>query len=179
VELEIEITGAERVDELRELWLALHHHHQQVASLQPLVADDELSWQRRRALYHQALSNDGGFLVIATNARHRVGYAMVRIHEGRDDTWPIADRYAELYSLSVTPDERSRGIGGALVDAVEGELARRGIADIAVAVMTGNTAAMRFYERRGLLPGEVLLYRFGLHGRTSTNITDRSSGGPE
>jgi len=165
--LKLEVAGAERIDELRGLWLALHHHHQQVASLQPLVDDYELSWQRRSALYRQALSDDGGFLVIATNGGRRVGYAMVRIHEGPDDTWPIADRYAELYSLSVTPDERGHGIGGALVDAVEDELARRGIADISVAVMVGNTAALRFYERRGLVPGEVLLYRFGLHSRIS------------
>jgi hypothetical protein len=34
----IEIAGGERVDELRELWLALHHHHQSVATLQPLVS---------------------------------------------------------------------------------------------------------------------------------------------
>jgi hypothetical protein len=27
-------------------------------------------------------------------------------------------------------------------------------------VMAGNTDALRFYARRGLVPGEVLLYRF-------------------
>jgi hypothetical protein len=26
--------------------------------------------------------------------------------------------------------------------------------------MAGNTDALRFYARRGLLPGELLLYRF-------------------
>ena len=29
-----------------------------------------------------------------------------------------------------------------------------------IAVMAGNTDALRFYARRGLVPGEVLLYRF-------------------
>jgi len=28
----------------RELWLAMHHHHKRVATLQPLVADDEISF---------------------------------------------------------------------------------------------------------------------------------------
>ena len=69
VELAVEIAGAERVDELRGLWLALHHH-QKVASLQPLVADDALSWQQRRMLYQQALSDDGVFLVMATDGSH-------------------------------------------------------------------------------------------------------------
>ncbi len=129
--------------------------------LQPLVDDDELSWQRRSRLYRQALAEDGGFLVIATNVSRPVGYATVVLREGPDDTWPVSERYAELYSLSVAPDERGRGIGTALFEAVDRELSRRGIADLAVAVMTGNTSAIRFYERRGLRPGEILLYRFG------------------
>lgn len=160
-ELRIETAGSERVDDVHDLWLALHHHHQAVASLQPLVADDELSWGRRRALYAQLLSGDRGFLIIAEKDSRPVGYAMVRVQHGPDDTWPVDDQYAELYSLSVAPQERSRGIGGTLLEAVERELARRGIVDLLVAVMAGNAGAMRFYERRGLRPGEVLLYRFG------------------
>ena len=27
--------------------------------------------------------------------------------------------------------------------------------------MTGNASAIRFYERRGLEPGEAVMYRFG------------------
>jgi ribosomal protein S18 acetylase RimI-like enzyme len=85
---------------------------------------------------------------------------MVRIEQGPDDTWPVNEQYAELDSLSVAPEERGH-IGGALFEAVESELSRRGVTDLVVAVMTGNAAAMRFYERRGLTPGELLLYRFG------------------
>jgi ribosomal protein S18 acetylase RimI-like enzyme len=85
------------------------------------------------------------------------------LRQGPDDTWPVGERYAELYSLSVTPDQRGRGIGTALFDAVERELNSRRIADLAVAIMVGNTSAIRFYERRGLRPGELLLYRFGAH----------------
>ena len=80
---------------------------------------------------------------------------------GPDDTWPVGQRWAELVSLAVLPDRRGGGIGSALMDAVDAELARRGIADLQVAVMAGNDAALRFYERRGLRAGELLLYRFG------------------
>jgi ribosomal protein S18 acetylase RimI-like enzyme len=83
------------------------------------------------------------------------------LREGPDDTWPVGERYAELYSLSVVCDQRGRGIGTALFEAVERELDSRRIADLAVAVMVGNASAIRFYERRGLRPGELLLYRFG------------------
>ena len=45
-----ELAGVERVDDLKELWPALHHHHRAVVSTLPLVEDDELSGERRRAL---------------------------------------------------------------------------------------------------------------------------------
>ena len=47
------------------------------------------------------------------------------------------------------------------MDAVDAELDRRGVRDLEVAVMAGNDRARRFYERRGLRVGELLLYRFG------------------
>ena len=39
--------GADRLSELEPLWRSLHQHHRSVADL-PVLADDDLSWQRRR-----------------------------------------------------------------------------------------------------------------------------------
>src|SRR5438270_445963 len=58
-------------------------------------------------------------------------------------------------------DHRGRGLGGRLLDAVDAELAARWIRDLKVAVMAGNEAAQRFYERCGLRPCELVLYRLG------------------
>ena len=154
------LAGAERVDEVRELWLALHRHHRAVHEAVPLVEDDEASWERRRALYFDRLSSHTGFLVLAVDDDAVLGYALVVIEAGPDDTFPVGQAYAELYSLSVAPDHRGRGIGTQLLDFVDGELARRSIHDLKVAVMTGNADALRLYERRGLRPAEVVLYRF-------------------
>jgi ribosomal protein S18 acetylase RimI-like enzyme len=156
----IALAGADRVDEVRELWLELHHHHRTVVGSLPLVDDDELSWQRRRTLYLDRFSAGTAFLVLAQHREAVVGYAFVCVEEGPDDTFPVGDRYAELYSLSVAPRLRGRGIGTRLLDLVDGELARRSIRDLKVAVMTGNGDAQRLYERRGLRPAEIVLYRF-------------------
>jgi ribosomal protein S18 acetylase RimI-like enzyme len=161
----LELAGAERVDDLRALWLALHHHHHVVVGTLPLVEDDDLSWQRRRALYLDRLGSGNGFLVLAVEGNDVVGYALVCIEDGPDDTYPVGQRYAELYSLSVAPQLRGRGIGTRLLDLVDEELTRRSIEDLKVAVMTGNTDAERLYERRGLRRAELVLYRFG--ARTS------------
>ncbi len=157
----LELAGVERVDELRELWLSLHHHHRAVVGTLPLVDDDELSWRRRRRLYLERLGPGSGFLVLASDKEAVIGYALVCIEEGPDDTFPVGERYAELYSLAVAPQLRGRGIGTRLLDFVDRELARRSIEDLKVAVMAGNADAQRLYERRGLRPAEVVLYRFG------------------
>jgi hypothetical protein len=47
-----------------------------------------------------------------------------------------------------------------LLDFVDRELARRSIDGLKVAVMAGNAKAERLYERRGLRPAELVLYRF-------------------
>jgi GNAT superfamily N-acetyltransferase len=149
---------AGRIDALRPLWLELHHHHRAVSPLD-LVGDDELSWQRRRAMYLRLLEEDA-FAYLAELDGAPVGYAFVRLHEGPDDTFPLGERYAEVLTLVVTAPHRDQGLGGRLLDAVDAELDRRGVESVAIAVMTGNDDALRFYERRGLRAGEIYLYRF-------------------
>jgi ribosomal protein S18 acetylase RimI-like enzyme len=159
-ELIVGLAGAECVDEVRALWLDLHQHERGVATSIPFT-EDEQSWRRRRALYVRSLEREEGFLALARNGSHVVGYAFVLLEEGSDDTFRLGERYAELYSLSVARESRGRGIGTQLLDFVDAELASRGIRDLRVAVMIGNSGAQRLYERRGLQPAETILYRFG------------------
>jgi ribosomal protein S18 acetylase RimI-like enzyme len=149
-----------RLDELEPLWLALHRHHRAVADLE-VLRDDALSWQRRRAWYAAMLAGGHDFALVARAGGEAVGYAFVHIRPGDDDTWPVGGHMAELVSLAVAPASRGHGVGTALMDAVDAELDLRGVADLEVAVMAGNDGARRFYERRGLRLGELLLFRFG------------------
>jgi ribosomal protein S18 acetylase RimI-like enzyme len=152
--------GVDRLSELEPLWRSLHQHHRSVADL-PVLADDDLSWQRRRDGYRALLEGGDGFVLLAIAEETPVGYAVVKIRAGDDDTWPVGSHLAELLSLAVAPNTRGQGLGTALMDAVDAELDRRGVRDLEVAVMAGNDRALRFYERRGLRAGEVLLFRFG------------------
>jgi len=106
--------GVEAVDELRLLFLALHRHHRSVTDL-PLVADDE-AWQARRATYLAWFAEGRVLLFVASAGEAPVGYALVVWHEGADDTFPLAPRYAELYTLSVAEGARGAGVGGRLLD---------------------------------------------------------------
>jgi ribosomal protein S18 acetylase RimI-like enzyme len=157
----IELAGADRLGDVRGLWLTLHHHHRQVVGSLPLVDDDEASWSRRSELYRKRMTAGDGFLALASLDRQLVGYAFVCVEDGPDDTFPVGARYAEVYSLSVAQLARGRGIGTALLDFVDRELERRGIADIKIAVMVGNEEARRLYERRGFRVAETVMWRFG------------------
>jgi ribosomal protein S18 acetylase RimI-like enzyme len=148
------------VDRLRELWLALHRQHRAVSPV-PLVEDDERSWAARRAVYLSWLGEGSAFGLVAELAGAPVGYAICCLQAGPDDTFPVGDRYGDLYSLSVAEDVRGRGIGTRLLDAVDDELARRGVRDLRISVLAGNERAQRLYERRGLRVAELVLFRFG------------------
>jgi ribosomal protein S18 acetylase RimI-like enzyme len=160
--LRIALAGPERIDELGPLWLELHHHHERVSRVQPFV-DDETSWAARRRSYVETFDT-GGFAVVAEDDG-LIGYAMVRIHDGPDDSWALEDRYGEVWTVFVAEHARGAGVGSALLDAVDAELARRGIRDLMIGVMEGNDDARRLYERRGLVPGWLQLYRLAAAAR--------------
>jgi len=158
---EIALAGPDELSDVEHLWRSLHTHHHGVTQV-TLVDDDDVSWQRRRDWYRGMLTHGEAFLLIARDGGTALGYAFVEIRPGPDDTWPIGDRLAELMSLSVAPEARGRGLGTALMDAVDAELDRRGVRDLEVSVLAGNERARRFYERRGMKLGELLLFRFGV-----------------
>jgi ribosomal protein S18 acetylase RimI-like enzyme len=157
---EITPLDAERLDDLEPLWRSLHAHHREVSDL-PVLADDDLSWERRRAWYGRLLAGGEAFALVARDGARPVGYAFVEVRDGADDTWPYGRRMAELVTLAVAPESRGGGVGTALMDAVDAELARRGVGDLELFVIAGNERARAFYERRGFRVGEHLLFRFG------------------
>jgi ribosomal protein S18 acetylase RimI-like enzyme len=157
-----DISDVHELGTLRPLWLDLHHHHRVVGPCQLLVDDDAASWERRRAVYEEWMRAGGAIVLIADlPPGETVGYLVARVCEGPDDTFAVADRYAELYSLCVAPARRGQGIGTALLDALDARLDALGVRDLTVAVMVGNDDALRLYRARGLTPAEVTLWRLG------------------
>jgi ribosomal protein S18 acetylase RimI-like enzyme len=157
-DISVSRAGAEAVDDLRDLFLAMHRHHRAIVSL-PL-ADDEEAWQERRRTYLAWFAEERALLFVAGPVHAPVGYALVVLHEGANDTFPLAPRYAEVYTLSVAAGARGAGVGGRLLDAVDDALANEGDLPLVISVMAENPDALRFYTRRGLVPGEIVLYRF-------------------
>lgn len=109
-----------------------------VALEQASFASDRLS----RAQYRRHLDSDSAQVLVASaNHRHFLGTAVVFFRKG--------SKAARLYSLASKPDVRGKGIGTALVEAVEATARRRRCLAVRLEVRTDNLAAIRLYERMG------------------------------
>ena len=119
--------------------------------------DDETSWQKQAgASTSTASSSPDAFLLLLRRAGDLIGYALVAVEPDGDvlwsDTWQVGDKVAGARDRLRRPEERGHGLGSLLLDVVDAELEARGIHDLAVGAVPGNTAALRLYERRGFLP---------------------------
>jgi [ribosomal protein S18]-alanine N-acetyltransferase len=83
---------------------------------------------------------------------HRGAFTRVAELDGTIAGFVVARSAGErghILTLDVVEAARRRGVGRALMDAVDGELARRGVAQIFLEVDVANTGARLFYERLG------------------------------
>ncbi len=60
-----------------------------------------------------------------------------------------AQPLVNIHDLAVHPSARGRGVGQALMQAVQTEAAARGACKITLEVLSGNTVALKSYERFG------------------------------
>jgi ribosomal protein S18 acetylase RimI-like enzyme len=156
-DVSLEAGGRELVDELEPVWMSLFRHHRSVGP-GPFIPEEQ-SWPIRRAFYDRVLDNPQAFVLTARRSRRVVGYAVVAMHPGPDDTWPTGETFAEVETLAVLPEERGCGLGTALLDAVDERLRGMEVTCLFIGVMAGNDDALRFYERRGLRPVITKLMR--------------------
>lgn len=143
--------GRERIADLELLYIELHEHHvaiaPQMAGLPPRTPAD--SWAGRRARYEEWLAAPGSFVLLAERGGAPVGYALVTTASGYQ-AWASGDRVGEVHDLVVAGAARGAGVGSALMDGVERQLAAQGIRELRLTVLHGNDDALRFYESRGM-----------------------------
>jgi len=152
----IEMLDPAHIDEVGPLWKALLDHIAALPeALVPVRPSDE-SWGLERAVMLEALKGEA-FVLVARRDGQVVGY-LYAIVEGPDPVWYTGDKHAELAHLCVADGQRGNGVGGALIDAMDEELARRGVEDVVIGVDTGNDPAVGLYESRGYRPDYRLFY---------------------
>jgi N-acetyltransferase len=145
---------ADAVEELAALepvWNALQAHHAEITpELGPGTPPrrEADAWRIRRSKYERWLEDPDTFFVIAEADGDPVGYACVTLGMPYA-SWATGDRLAELETLSVSADQRGKGIGASLLKAVWQRLAELGVEEMAITTTATNVDAQRFYEREG------------------------------
>lgn len=97
-----------------------------------------------------------GGLLVAKLDDEPVGFASFTMERG---SFELDVTRGFLSNLYVTHAYRNRGVGTALLEAVESELASRGAEVLALEAMANNEAARRFYRRNGYEPYRVAMER--------------------
>jgi ribosomal protein S18 acetylase RimI-like enzyme len=156
--------SAADIPALEPLWVAVHHQHAaSMPELAPYVSDAQ-TWEQERTIYEQLLAKPDTVLLLAHVDGALAGYAIAHVAPLREtwiyDTWQTGERIGELESIGVLPERRGRGIGSALLDAVDREFAALGVDDVILGVLPGNTDAMRLCARRGFTPTWLYMSRF-------------------
>jgi ribosomal protein S18 acetylase RimI-like enzyme len=151
-------TDAEGLTNLEPLWGELHRHHGHVSAYKGLVEDPDSSWASRLRWYRRLIAEGGSYVTATDDQGRLIGYTMVAVEKGPDDTFDVAGGIAEVVTLIVSRDRRSAGLGRALLAAAEDIARNHGFDTVKVAVMNGNVRALEFYETNGYSVAEHVLY---------------------
>jgi GNAT superfamily N-acetyltransferase len=143
---------------LEPLYRSLHDHQIAVApELAHLPArKPEDAWRRRLLRYQDWMARPGAFVLLASRKEEPVGYAIASLAIGYQG-WHSKDRVGELHDLVVTPDQRGKGIGSAILNRAEKELSTIGAREIRLSVIAANADAIRFYRERGMSEVSVVM----------------------
>jgi ribosomal protein S18 acetylase RimI-like enzyme len=116
----------------------------------PYALTDELIAHTRERL----LDPSNTFLVAEVDGE-AVGYVFVQVIERDENPYTYAMRYLLVDQISVNPDQRSKGYGEALMQAVFDRAKSLGLPRVVLGVWAFNDRAIAFYERLGFTPRDI------------------------
>ncbi|MGE0024824.1 MAG: GNAT family N-acetyltransferase [Hyphomicrobium sp.] len=152
---------AHEVDELRSLCDALHDHHRRVAGhLAPFVAH-ERSWAVFRPYF--LASAERGLALRAGAGSAPSGMVTATLLEDAPlvtDVWAVRGDMVEIEVLAVAEAARGRGLGKALMRAIDVRLKEAGIRNQIVGAFAPNHGAVKLYLDLGFKSAVLQLAKF-------------------
>jgi ribosomal protein S18 acetylase RimI-like enzyme len=143
--MDVRAATGDDVAVVTELWVTLAREQRAHGShLLPAANRDQA-----RDLVAQYVHADG---VAVADDDGVVGFVMFHAETGFFETDATRGVVDNVY---VTPDARDEGVGSALLDYAEAELAERGATVLAVEALWENEPARRLYEGRGYDPHRI------------------------
>jgi GNAT superfamily N-acetyltransferase len=142
----------DEVADIKRLFLRLHLHN---ADLDPRFALAE-DWERHfTALIERALIGQDHLALLARDQGRPAGFVLAAVH--RDSPmWRHRD-WAEITALYVERPWRGTGLADDLAGRALSWAAELGLPAVQLYVTASNARAMRFYERQGFNPAQVIM----------------------
>ncbi|WP_017602471.1 GNAT family N-acetyltransferase [Nocardiopsis alkaliphila] len=147
--------GSHEVEELADLWGALHQQHTVTAShLEDIIGAVSLdeSWRRRRAQYLAWLADPDTMAILAEHEGDLAGYAMVTLRESAQGSWDRGDRVAVVQTFAIDPEYTGTGVGSELLEEIRRQLAGMGVRDIEFSALATASEDITFLEQEGFRP---------------------------
>lgn len=109
--------------------------------------------------FGRELARPEAVLLVAVQDAAVIGYVYGTV-EGRD--WNmLLDDHGAIHDIYVSPGARRAGVGGRLLDAMVGELGRRGAPRLVLSTMVTNETAQRLFRAHGFRPTMLEMTRGG------------------
>jgi ribosomal protein S18 acetylase RimI-like enzyme len=177
-DVHIDEGGAELLDAVEPLWLALRDHHAAIAPELGPIRDDEDSWAFRRRMYERWLQEADGRILVARENGSLAGYAFLRTNWREGPSWIGRRRALEVETLSVAPTARGTGVGRALLDRARAIHDAEGYEGLWLVAVAANVGALRFYEREGFTPTFITLRDVGRYPADAPSRDDERTRRP-
>lgn len=98
-----------------------------------------------------------------------VGYAHAEVRNAAATIYKKPQSALHVVAMVVAASHSGRGVGQALLGALQDEAASRGVRELSLEVYAFNTAARAFYEKAGFMPlREYLTLR--VTGRSDSHV---------
>ncbi|BBL91323.1 GNAT family N-acetyltransferase [Vibrio rotiferianus] len=129
----------------------LHHLHAPLAFVAPSEED--------RTFLRNMLADEARLFLVAEEGQQVLGFITATITQNETISFLIKDPICRIGTIVVDENQKSKGVGRALMASVEQWARESGATQVRLEVMEFNHNAQQFYDKLGFVPNSRLMMK--------------------